>query len=124
VSQWQIPPPPAIRGTTLETPAKPKYVLAVPCAYLVSYELKAIDEGHNYLPFILELQDSLDWWHYIHNLWIVVRRDTLTDFSTTLLAKLHSKDRLVILPAKGPAVGWLTSDAWEWLNKTLKNEWG
>jgi hypothetical protein len=97
--------------------------LSVPCAYLVSYDLNAAQDGFNYLPLMLELQASLDWWHYLVNTWIVMRKETLVDFSNILLSKLHSKDRLLVLPAKGPGLGWLPKEAWEWINKNLKSEW-
>jgi hypothetical protein len=103
--------------------AAPKYTLQVPCAYIVSYDLKAEGDGFNYLPFMLELQGSLDWWHFLERTWIVVRRDLLVDFTNILLGKLHSKDRLLVLPAKGPAMGWLPTDAWDWMNANLTKEW-
>jgi hypothetical protein len=97
-------------------------VPAVEWAYLVSYDLNAFD-AHNYMPFFEELQNSVDWWHFLSSTWIVIRRDLLADFARSLRAKMHSKDRLLILPAKGPADGWLTPDAWDWINGRLKDEW-
>jgi len=91
-------------------------------AYIVSYDLNAWDT-FNYMPFFTELQDSLDWWHFLTFTWIVVRHDTLIDLGKVLRSKLHSKDRLVILPAKGPADGWLPEPAWEWIKEHLNKEW-
>jgi hypothetical protein len=92
-------------------------------AYIVAYDLLAIDTDHNYIPFVLELQTSNDWWHYLNNTWIVVREELLTDFSNLLVSKLHSKDRLLVPPAIGPGGGWLTPEAWEWINARLKSTW-
>lgn len=96
--------------------------LPIPCAYLVSYDLKTgLVSSHAQL--ITELQSSLNWFHYLTNTWIVLRHETLIDFHKLLLTKIHAEDRLLILPAKGPATGWLPSEAWDWLNKNLRNEW-
>ena len=95
--------------------------LPIPCAYIVSYDLKT--PNANYEPLFKELQGSLDWFHYISNTWIVIRNDTLVDFNNTLLKKIYADDRLLVMPAKGPGFGWLPLDAWQWINSKLKREW-
>ena len=36
----------------------------------------------------------------------------------------QTNDRMLILPAKGPAAGWLPKDAYDWIDKYLPKEWG
>jgi hypothetical protein len=124
----KLPPPPGASspldvptllglGTLLAPP--PKYQWA----YIVSYDLNAWGDGFNYMPFFTELQNSLNWWHYLTFTWIVVRNEVLVEFAPLLRSKMHSKDRLLILPAKGPADGWLPEEAYQWIRERVKNEW-
>ena len=96
-------------------------LLPYPAAYLVSYDLKT--PNVSYEPLFKELQSSVDWFHYLTNTWIVLRKETLVDFNGVLLKKIYAEDRLLILPAKGPGFGWLPNDAWHWLNRKLIREW-
>ena len=87
--------------------------LQTPCAYLVSYDLRQPVE--KYEPFFSELKNSINWWHYLDSTWIVVRYDTLADLAPKLRPLIFNTDRLIIMPAKGPADGWLPSSAWQWI---------
>lgn len=100
----------------------PPTLLPNPCAYIISYEIN-LHSGFNYSPLFEELQSSINWFHYMTNTWVVLRRETLVGFNNILLTKIHSQDKLLIMPAKGPAMGWLPNDAWVWLNTNLKREW-
>lgn len=91
-----------------------------PFAYLVILDAKTA--GLDYTRFITELQTSDDWWRYISNAWIVLRRDSLSELQTKLVPLIGNQDRLLIVPAKGPAVGWLPQEAWVWLNTKLPRE--
>lgn len=99
----------------------PNITLPIPYAYIVTYELN--DANFDYTPFLNELYGSLNWFRHMKNTWIVIRRDTLVGLNNLLLPKIHVNDRLLIMPAKGPAMGWLPNEAWGWLDTNLRKEW-
>ncbi len=92
-----------------------------PCAYLICYNLTQPIE--NYAPLIKELQSSYKWSHYIENTWIVLRYEPLIELTPKLRPLIFQPDRLLIMPAKGPADGWLPQEAWNWIGENVKNEW-
>ena len=95
--------------------------LQKPWAYLVCYDLKQPIDSYDKL--FTELKNSHQWWHYLTNTWIVIHYDTLVDLSARLVPLIYHDDRLLIMPAKGPANGWLSRDAWTWIQERVPNEW-
>ena len=95
--------------------------LSVPCPYIVCYDLKG--SPFEYIPLIEELKNSVRWFHYLENTWIVFRYETLVELQSILVPRIYTQDRLLILPAHGPAAGYLAKDAWEWLNAHLPKDW-
>jgi hypothetical protein len=47
----------------------------------------------------------------------------LVELAAVLRSHIYTDDRLIVMPAKGPFDGWLTNDAWEWLNLNVPKEW-
>lgn len=92
-----------------------------PFAYIVTYDLKQPVE--KYAPFFEELRRSYRWSHYIENTWIVLRFDALVELAPKLRPLIFQSDRLLIMPAKGPAEGWLPQGAWQWIRENVPNEW-
>lgn len=95
--------------------------LTSPYAYLVSYDLRRPVE--QYQPLFNELKNSHRWWHYLTSTWIVLRYETLAELGPKLRPLIFQDDRLLILPAKGPAEGWLAEDAWKWIGTNVPREW-
>ena len=95
--------------------------LPTPCAYLITYNLTQPIE--KYAPFFKELQNSHKWSHYIENTWIILRYEALVELTPKLRPLIFQPDRLLVMPAKGPADGWLTPDAWKWIGENVRNEW-
>ena len=95
--------------------------LQTPYAYLVSYDLKSPVES--YEPFFNELKQSVNWWHYLNAAWIVVRYESLVELAPKLRGLIFTNDRILVMPAKGPAEGWLPKDAWDWINTNVPREW-
>ena len=98
-----------------------KMPLPTPYAYLVSYDLKG--PLQSYEPLFNELKESVYWWHYLNATWIVVRNETLVELGLKLRGLIFNNDRLLIVPAKGPADGWLPKEAWDWINTNVRREW-
>lgn len=95
--------------------------LQTPCAYLVSYDLRELPE--RYGPLFTELKKSTYWWHYVNSTWIVIRYETLSELAPTLRKLIFTNDRLLVMPAKGPADGWLPKEAWDWIHTRVPREW-
>lgn len=95
--------------------------LQTPYAYLVSYDLKSPVES--YEPFFNELKQSVNWWHQLNATWTVVRYESLVELAPKLRGLILTNDRILVMPAKGPAEGWLPKDAWDWINTNVPREW-
>lgn len=96
-------------------------LLPNPYAYIVCHDLKSAAD--RYIPFFDELKRSHRWWHYMSGTWIVLRYETLVALQAVLVPLIFRNDWLLIIPAKGPATGWLPRSAWEWINNHVPNEW-
>lgn len=95
--------------------------LQIPCAYIITYDLK--QPLGKYDPFFSELRRSYKWSHYIENTWIVLRYDALVELGPKLRPLIFQSDRLLVLPARGPAEGWLPQEAWQWIRDNVPNVW-
>jgi hypothetical protein len=95
--------------------------LTRPFAYIVCYDLKGLPSA--YQPLINELKASYAWWHYLQSTWIILRYESLVELQPKLLPLIFQSDLLLILPAKGPAAGWLQKDAWTWIQTNVPREW-
>ena len=95
--------------------------LPLPYAYLVCLDFNT-PEG-NYAPLLGEVTKSFAWWRYLKNTWIVLRYETLVELQAKLVPLIFVNDRLLIVPAKGPAAGYLPADAWKWINEKVPREW-
>ena len=90
-------------------------------AYVVAFSLNGPPAG--YTDFIEELQQCDGWFNYIPGFWIVMTRRPMREFANSLRMKIRTSDWLVVMPAKGPADGWLPKEGWEWITKHVPNEW-
>jgi len=95
--------------------------LPTPYAYIVCYDLKQPPD--KYAPLFAELKRSYRWWHYLTSTWIVLRNDTLVELRPKLVPLIFQGDYLLIMPAKGPADGWLPADSWTWIGANVPKEW-
>jgi hypothetical protein len=86
-------------------------------AYVVYLEIRTPNLDHSRLYRFL--QSSEGWWHYTTNMWIVLRKDTLSELNSQLIPLIYQNDRMLVMPARGPVLGWLAKEAWDWLNKNL-----
>lgn len=96
-------------------------LLTRPFAYIVAFRFTGPSEA--YQDFYKQLKACDDWFSYTPNMWVVVTRFALADLSAILRSKIRTADWLIVMPAKGPADGWLPKVAWDWLNSRLPPEW-
>lgn len=78
--------------------------------------------GANYAAFNAEIQKSPTWWHYLPNTYILLRFENIMEMQTLFTTLIYPDDRMLILPAKGPAVGWLPKEAFDWFNQNVPRE--
>jgi len=95
--------------------------LLLPYPYIICLHLT--QPPQTYGPLVAELERSFKWWHYVPSVWIVLHYDSLIELANRLRPLIRQPDRLLILPAKGPADGWLPADAWHWISENLPRQW-
>jgi hypothetical protein len=54
---------------------------------------------------------------------MVVRYDALVELQPKLVPLIFKGDFMLIMPAKGPAGGWLPKEAWTWIENKVPREW-
>ena len=94
--------------------------LSEPFAYVVSFDASnpsALERMN------LELKSSVRWCHHLPSTWIVLRYETLNELSAKLRGMIPKEGRLLVMPAMGPADGWLPNEVWDWVNKYLPRAW-
>lgn len=92
-----------------------------PCAYIVTYHLT--QSSQSYGPLYEELRKSFKWSHYIENTWIILRYEPLAELAPKIRALIFQPDSILIMPAKGPADGWMPAEAWTWIHENVPREW-
>lgn len=83
--------------------------------YCVSYDLNKA--GQNYDALYDELKNSASWWHYLDSTWLISSAETADQLSTRLLKHLDKNDYLLVIKVVRPYQGWLSEDAWKWINE-------
>jgi hypothetical protein len=102
-------------------PYYPLPTVAAPVCYIVCFSLNGPADAYD--DFFETIRQSDEWLSYIPGVVIVRSRRTLVSLATELRQKIRTGDRLLVMPAKGPADGWMPKDAWEWMNARLPREW-
>ncbi len=98
-----------------------EHLLPNPFAYIVSFSLGGPIGA--YEDFFQELKQCDNWFNYIPGFWVVITRLPLVILADQLRRKIRTGDWLIVMPAKGPADGWLPFVAWQWLNENVPKEW-
>lgn len=82
---------------------------------LVTYEHKSA--GRDYTPFFEAIKTNANgWWHYLESVWIVNTDLSADAFAKKLFPHMTKSDRLLVVRVTREHQGWLTEDAWNWLN--------
>lgn len=83
---------------------------------LVTYEHKTV--GKDYTAFFDTLKSTPSkWWHYLESVWLVETTMTANDFARKLYPHITTTDRLLVIRVQREYQGWLTKEAWDWINK-------
>lgn len=109
---WTLQPPP---------PPPPMPLMGRNWAYLVAFRLTGPPAA--YQDFFHQLKSYDNWFNYTPNFWIIVTRKALLTVAGELRPRIRTVDWLIVMPAKGPADGWLPEAGWNWLQANLPSEW-
>ena len=97
-------------------------LMAKPFPYIVFYSLSYNEDS--YTELVAELRDrSVRWCHFIPGVWFVLRRETLVDLGQILRGYVLGNDRIVVMPAMGPADGLAPMEVWRWIAEYLPRMW-
>ncbi|MCG5262440.1 hypothetical protein [Cupriavidus gilardii] len=83
--------------------------------YSVSYDLNKA--GQNYSALYEELKKSPSWWHYLDSTWLIYTTETAQQLSNRLLMHIDKNDRLLVIKVVRAYQGWLSEEAWKWINQ-------
>lgn len=84
---------------------------------LVTYDLKQPKE--KYTDLYAVLQTAPYWWHYLESTWLLATDDRPKDWYNKLVTTIFKNDRLLIIEVKPDYWGWLSSEAWDWIQRHL-----
>ena len=71
----------------------------------------------DYSPFYAAVKGNCQaWWHYFDTTWIVITNLTPEAYAQLLIPHIEGTDRLLVIKVQKDYQGWLTEDAWAWLN--------
>ena len=83
--------------------------------YNVSYDLNK--PGKNYDSLHEELKKSLNWWHHLDSTWLILTNETAEQLWNRISIHVDKNDTVLIMEVRKPASGWLTQQAWDWINQ-------
>lgn len=87
-------------------------------ALLVIYEARGVNSDPAGVRAVLEAHPG--WWHHLESTWILATPATPEGLWTVLEPLLDDDDRVLILEIGDVRrQGWLSSDAWGWLERHL-----
>ena len=85
--------------------------------YVITYSKNSILKNYNPLYGAIKGISSA-WWHHLNNTWIIKTHLNSNDISNQLNRHIETDDKLLIIQVfpNSDFSGWLTQDAWDWLN--------
>lgn len=85
--------------------------------YMVSYDLNK--SGQDYKGLYEELKNSPVWWHYLDSTWLIKTNETVVQLWERIEPHIDSNDRCLVIPVSKPYSGWMTEEAWNWLDQNI-----
>ncbi len=86
--------------------------------YLVTYDLNR--PGQDYAGLHTAIKALGAWWHYLDSTWLVDTHLSAQQISDNLVPTIDSNDRLLAIGVTSDYQGWLTEDAWKWINERMR----
>ncbi|WP_347268937.1 hypothetical protein [Paracoccus sp. (in: a-proteobacteria)] len=85
--------------------------------YAINYDLKR--PGQNYDELHKAIKNLGDWWHYLGSTWLVDTNLNAKGVWDRLAPHVDKNDRVLVIGVTRDYSGWLTQEAWEWINSRL-----
>lgn len=85
--------------------------------YAISYDLNKPGQDYNSLYEAIKSLGS--WWHHLDSTWLLDTHYTAQQVSDKLMQTMDKSDRLLVIRVTREYAGWLTQDAWDWLNSRV-----
>jgi len=82
--------------------------------YLITYDLNKTGQDYNSLYEAIKKLGS--WWHGLDSNWLIQTNLSSSQISGILNQTIDTNDRLLIIRVMKDYQGWLTQEAWNWLN--------
>ncbi|MCD8553705.1 hypothetical protein [Seleniivibrio sp.] len=83
--------------------------------YNVTYDLNAT--GQNYDGLIAEIKRSASWCKYQKSAFLIYTGETAQQVCDRLKPFIDKNDYLLVINCCGSRQGWLSQEAWDWINK-------
>ena len=86
--------------------------------YLVTYDLKRPGQEYTRLHEAIEALGI--WWHYLESTWLVDTSLGASGVWEHLKRTIDRNDSLLIIAVSRDYSGWLTEDAWQWIQQRVR----
>jgi len=83
--------------------------------YAINYDLKKPGQNYNALYEVIKSCGS-SWWHHLGSTWLVDTNLTASGIWQKLAPHVDKNDRFLVIGVTKDYSGWLSPDAWEWIN--------
>jgi hypothetical protein len=82
--------------------------------YAINYDLKT--PGRDYAGLYEAIKSCGAWWHYLDSTWLVDTSLNAGRIFERLRSHVDGTDRVLVIGVTSDYQGWLTDEAWEWIN--------
>jgi len=86
--------------------------------YAINYDL--CKPGADYEGLYAAIKSCGAWWHYLGSTWLVDTQLDANGIFSRLKAHIDANDRMLIVGITRDYSGWLTQDAWNWINEHVR----
>lgn len=82
--------------------------------YSINYDLKR--PGQNYDKLYEAIKSCGDWWHFLGSTWLVDTSLSAQGIWDRLAPHVDKNDFFLVIGITRDYQGWLSKEAWEWIN--------
>lgn len=84
---------------------------------LITYDLK--QPVQNYTKLYNTIKTAQTWWHYLDSTWLIVTNESPEHWYRNLKPAINKNDGILIIEVKSNYYGWLSKEAWDWIQKNI-----
>ncbi|WFU79940.1 hypothetical protein QA645_36480 [Bradyrhizobium sp. CIAT3101] len=86
--------------------------------YAINYDLKK--PGRDYSGLYDAIKSCGAWWHYLGSTWLVDTNRSSAAIWELLKSHVDQNDSMLIIGVTSDYNGWLSQEAWDWINTRIK----